>query len=563
MTDRSNPTPNELAAADRDAPKYEIPRVDSPLAENVPLARPAPDSQLSDRPSHRRVGDAISTQQPTLLREPAPGQPPPVGGLSQQMGPPPGPAPPPEEASLLDLTPVLRQSPPWLVSAIIHMVLLIVLGLLFVKSMEDPRLLLDVMYAEDLGEQLIEEDLDQLLSETQMDFHEQLVTPEDLPEVIDPLATPELTEITPNPTVRAGTFEPTAIGLALTGRTVGHKNALLKAYGGDATTEGAVLLGLKWLQRQQQNSGLWSLKGPYTDGSRAENEEAATAMALLAFQGAGNTHTQGPFKREVAKAWEAMLERQSDDGNFYGNGPDHSRFYTEAQCTIGLCELFGMSQDESLRGPAQLAVDYLVKTQANNGGWRYDVGESGDLSVTGWVVMALQSARMAGLEVPSNTLERIREFLYSVEKKDGQRYAYRPRDGAKRSMTAEGLLCRQYLGWAHDDPRLQGGADYLVSEQNLPSWKLPGDKNVYYWYYATQVCHHMEGDWWKRWNDVMRQKMPETQIKRGRERGSWTPHGDRFGPQGGRLYVTCLSIYILEVYYRHLPIYQSGLLDQS
>ena len=301
----------------------------------------------------------------------------------------PEPAPPPEEASLLDLTPVLRQSPPWLVSAIIHMVLLIVLGLLFVKSMEDPRLLLDVMYAEDLGEQLIEEDLDQLLSETQMDFHEQLVTPEDLPEDIDPLATPELTEITPNPTVRAGTFEPTAIGLALTGRTVGHKNALLKAYGGDATTEGAVLLGLKWLQRQQQNSGLWSLKGPYTDGSRAENEEAATAMALLAFQGAGNTHRQGPFKREVAKAWKAMLERQSDNGNFYGNGPDHSRFYTEAQCTIGLCELFGMSQDESLRGPAQLAVDYLVKTQANNGGWRYDVGESGDLSVTGWVVMGV------------------------------------------------------------------------------------------------------------------------------------------------------------------------------
>jgi hypothetical protein len=221
-----------------------------------------------------------------------------------------------------------------------------------------------------------------------------------------------------------------------------------------------------------------------------------------------------------------------------------------------------MSRDESLRRPAQLAVDYLVNTQASAGGWKYYEQENSDLSVTGWVVMALQSARMAGLEVPSQTLDRISQFLDSVQKQDGQQYAYRPRDAEKRSMTAEGLLCRQYLGWSHEDPRLRGGADYLVSDANLPSWRI-GDKNVYYWYYATQVCHHMEGDWWKRWNRIMRQKMPESQIDRGRELGSWTPHGDRWGRFGGRLYVTCLSIYILEVYYRHLPIYQSGLLDRG
>ena len=31
-------------------------------------------------------------------------------------------------------------------------------------------------------------------------------------------------------------------------------------------------------------------------------------------------------------------------------------------------------------------------------------------------------------------------------------------------------------------------------------------------------------------------------------------HG-HWGQFGGRLYVTCLSTYILEVYYRHLPLY--------
>jgi hypothetical protein len=54
----------------------------------------------------------------------------------------------------------------------------------------------------------------------------------------------------------------------------------------------------------------------------------------------------------------------------------------------------------------------------------------------------------------------------------------------------------------------------------------------------------------------MRDLLPEKQTKEGRERGSWSANGDRWGSQGGRLYVTCLSIYNLEVYYRHLAVYQ-------
>jgi hypothetical protein len=81
-------------------------------------------------------------------------------------------------------------------------------------------------------------------------------------------------------------------------------------------------------------------------------------------------------------------------------------------------------------------------------------------------------------------------------------------------------------------------------------------QNVYYWYYATQVCHHMDGPDWDRWNQAMREAVPAAQVKTGGERGSWPPFDDQWGPQGGRLFITCLSIYMLEVYYRHLPIYK-------
>jgi hypothetical protein len=175
------------------------------------------------------------------------------------------------------------------------------------------------------------------------------------------------------------------------------------------------------------------------------------------------------------------------------------------------------------------------------------------MSVTGWFVMALQSARMAGLEVPSPTLERASKFLDEVARDGGSRYAYRIRDGATLTLTAEGLLCRMYLGWERSDPRLQNGVQYLL--QNLPTWD---EQNVYYWYYATQVMHHMEDSPWRIWNGEMRKMLPEKQVKRGRERGSWDPNNDRWGGEGGRLYTTCLSLYVLEVYYRHLPLYKTG-----
>ena len=117
-------------------------------------------------------------------------------------------------------------------------------------------------------------------------------------------------------------------------------------------------------------------------------------------------------------------------------------------------------------------------------------------------------------------------------------------------MTAEALLCRQYLGWARNDSRLMSGVEY-ISDHSIDF----RDRNVYYWYYATQVIHHMNDHSWDKWNRVMRVELPRNQVQTGKEKGSWSPVGDRWGSHGGRLYTTALSTYMLEVYYRHLPIY--------
>jgi hypothetical protein len=172
--------------------------------------------------------------------------------------------------------------------------------------------------------------------------------------------------------------------------------------------------------------------------------------------------------------------------------------------------------------------------------------------------MALMSGKMAKLNVPKSTFDGISKYLDAAQYEDGKRYWYRPLERADDgAMTAEGLLMRQYLGWERNDPRLSGGVDVILKKPIA----FNSEQNVYYWYYATQVCHHMEGDIWDKWNSVLSKEVPNAQVKDGNEAGSWDPTTDTQGRSWGRLYVTCLSTYLLEVYYRHLPIYDAKVLQ--
>jgi hypothetical protein len=460
------------------------------------------------------------------------------------------PLPPEEQLKLL----ALKMGPSWLISLALHMLAVLVLGLIWLPSgVSRGPVDLEAVYSEELGEQVEAQPIE-VADAQQPEVTEELTSLEKVPLVEDPNMAPPEVPLAPEGIGAEVPFTAPVIGSPLRGRELGMKQQLLRKYGGSEVTEQAVLEGLKWLSRQQLKDGSWSLKGPYADGSNVERAEAATAMALLAFQGAGNTHRRGQFKENVAAGVKALLRFQDAEGNFYGKTGGNAALYTQAQCTIALCELYGMTGDSALRDSAELAVKYCIEAQDELGGWRYQKAQDSDTSVTGWMVMALQSARMAGIEVPPQVFKKVGLYLDKAAVDGGSQYKYQPADSEPRlSMTAEGLLCRQYLGWSRTDQRLIQGCDILV--QNLPSWS---NRDVYYWYYATQVLHHMEGEHWVKWNDVMRQLLPEKQEKQGAERGSWhptKPELDAWGPQGGRLYVTCLSLYMLEVYYRHLPLY--------
>lgn len=354
------------------------------------------------------------------------------------------------------------------------------------------------------------------------------------------------------------------------------------APGSEPSTEAAIELGLEFLARHQRADGSWSLGGfdpghPQKQG-QFHSDMAATGLALLAFQGAGYTHREFKYAPQLQRAIDWMTARQDAAGGLYLESDERSnqncRMYSHAIASLALCEAFGMTQDSRLREPCRQALAYIAGTQDERGGWRYYAEpqmRQSDTSVTGWMLMALQSGRLSGIEVPAETWSGIEQWLQVAH--DPQReglFRYNPfaedtggvnRSAGRRptvSMTSVGLLMRLYTGWKRTDPRTLEGADYLLAEQ-LPGDRTSVERDTYYWYYATQVFRHVGGERWEQWQAKLHPLLVHTQIQTGDSAGSWDPYApvpDRWGSAAGRLYVTAMNLLSLEVNYRLLPLYE-------
>ncbi|MEM8910873.1 MAG: hypothetical protein AAGC97_03820 [Planctomycetota bacterium] len=340
-------------------------------------------------------------------------------------------------------------------------------------------------------------------------------------------------------------------------------------------TEEAIELGLAYLSSIQNDDGSWSLQG-HGEDVLLQSDTAATGLCLLAFQGAGYTHRQHQYAATVARALEFLVNHQRTNGDLYRRenpiSDQNVAFYSHGIAALALCEAYGMTQDSQLQDPAQACLNFIEATQhVRRGGWRYTAQVSADTSVTGWMMMALKSGDLSGLRVSRDTYAGINRWLELAKVSPTRRDLYRynpfapntPAQGHGRratpTMTAVGILMRMYSGWSRDNPDMQSAADYLLQYPPRIGDRQTPLRDTYYWYYATQVMFHMGGDYWDAWNRRLNPVLLDSQIKGGSEAGSWDPANpvpDRWSPHGGRLYVTTMNLLNLEVYYRHLPIYE-------
>lgn len=345
----------------------------------------------------------------------------------------------------------------------------------------------------------------------------------------------------------------------------------LESYGGTAESELAVAAALEWLARHQLPSGAWSFDhSPACDGSCPNRSlmvnahqdpqvlaNAATGLSLLPFLGAGFTHRDGKYREVVDKGIRYLLKSQQKEvaGSRAGSWMEFMGFmYSHGIASMAMCEAYAMTEDPELRSAAQAGVHFIAAAQhASGGGWRYQPGEQGDMSMLGWQLMALKSGELGGLAVNRDCFRGAEYFIDNLRDPRNRSYGYATpqADGDDTCTTAIGALGLYYLGRNRDSAEQQASVKFLI--QNGP---VLGD--LYGLYYSTQAVMHLGGDDWPAWNEKVREHLIRSQETAGHARGSWfvSGHGaHRTGEIGGRTYCTAMSAMILEVYYRHLPLY--------
>ncbi len=344
----------------------------------------------------------------------------------------------------------------------------------------------------------------------------------------------------------------------VTGRQLEQRQQLALARGGTLESEAAVELALDWLAAHQQPSGGWSLvhdggachgQCP-NNGSKSRFDPAATGLSLLAFFGAGYTHRDGKHRDTVRRGiyfLQQVMEETPQGGSFLYQ--DERGMYNHGIAAFAICEAYQMTADKDLRPTAQAAIDFIVSAQNYQGGWGYLPKQPGDLTLSGWQIMALKSAFAAGLDVPAPTILRIDPFLDTQQLNSSYFYGYRKPD-KHPTCTAIGLLLRMFRGMPHTHPTILDGGVFL-SKQHRPG------SDAYFNYYSTLLLYHIGQPLWAPWNEQMREHLIQTQNQSGHMAGSWY-FDDPYGLEGGRLYTTAMCAMTLEIYYRFAPIYQQS-----
>jgi len=377
-----------------------------------------------------------------------------------------------------------------------------------------------------------------------------------------------------------------------------RRKKALERYGGNRRTERAVADGLAWLAAHQRTDGMWDRRHfdrlcPAQDRcsqtSLERNDQDAdvgvSALAALAFLGAGHTHEKGPYAENLSKVFSYILAQQDGDGSFSAGSPLQT--FNDAIATLAIAEAYVATKDGVLLGPLRRAVHHLEQSQQDGGGWDYSsdtISKRNDMSASSWVIMALKGARAAGIPVAAETRFRIINHLDWATEADGRvrhankghgtsidkntgRLTFRYGPG----MTAVGLYMRSVLGLRLDEPialkqirLLLDDPPSLVRLHSDPT----GLHSQYYWYYGTLAMFNVGGDAWTRWNQKLRSPVLESQErpvdrkgKRGHSYGSWPAFGrgwGRWGRVGSRIYSTAINTLTLEIYYRYEPAFQSA-----
>ena len=311
--------------------------------------------------------------------------------------------------------------------------------------------------------------------------------------------------------------------------------------------EEAVRRGLEFLRREQKPDGSFG-QGRYGE------HVGVTSLAAIALMADGNVPGRGEFGDGVRKALGFVLDHSTETGLLVSD-ETHGPMYGHGFAALFLGEIYGMNQDDDrVRDALVRAVQLIVGSQNDEGGWRYNpVPADADVSVTICQVMALRSARNAGIKVPKTTIDDAIRYVRGCQNADGGFRYMREVPGSAWPRTAAGVAALFYAG-VYDDQSIERGLDYLMTNAfprgargGIGAGGVSYQAHYFYGqYYAVQAMYLAGGERWRKWWPAIRDEL----LSRQNADGSWSD------PSFGDSYATAMALIVLQMPKRYLPIFQ-------
>jgi len=295
--------------------------------------------------------------------------------------------------------------------------------------------------------------------------------------------------------------------------------------------------GLEYLAKTQTPEGSFN-------ADRYGRHVGVTSLAAMAFMADGHLPGRGKYGQHVERSLNFVL-RSAQETGLIAADTSHGPMYGHGFATLFLGEIYGMTNDPRCREALVKAVRLIVSTQNNEGGWRYHpVPYDADISVTITQIMALRSARNAGITVPKQTIDRAIAYVRQCQNAADGGFRYMLNSGSSAFPRSAAGVASLYYAGIYEDDSIKRGLDYLMGQRRNIRFGS-GGHYFYGQYYAVQTMYLAGGEYWANWYPRIRDEL----VKEQAGDGSWSSsHGDA--------YATSMSLLILQIPNRLLPIFQ-------
>jgi hypothetical protein len=316
-------------------------------------------------------------------------------------------------------------------------------------------------------------------------------------------------------------------------------------------------------------------------------QPGVTSLCVLAMMAHGHVPGEGEYGARLEKAIDYIIGCQKRNGLLALVAPngvqmsrniDHEVGYTvpynHAIAGLVLSEAYAMdgsARAKQLEPVIKRAMEATLEMQnwpkdisVDEGGWRYlddyDDRDS-DLSVTGWQLMFLRSAKNAGFDVADEPISRAVGYVRRCFRRDVGSFSYKtgPENRVSRGMSGAGVLALAHAGLHNTTEAklagewiLRSGFDEYNGFGRVNGDRREDDRYHYGLLTCCQAMYQLGGDSWRDFYP----RTVDALLSGQNVDGSWELENHYRDKRFGDSYTSAICVLALGAPNQLLPVFQ-------